>query len=243
MIDSCDQNPKKQLPFKKVRPRKTWPSTIPTTISVLEPRVATLRLLYTKTLCRRVCFRLKGLEERVAHQMLTKGTYEKVIMMQRHLIKRTLELGLIVALTAGCGEDISSDQAVGTDAEIDTVDATQPADDPTASDSLSFSPLSDSQDVVAWVDLTRYVGQWFEIATTPSQQQRVCAGTKAIYSPGEDERINVTNQCNRGSLDGNVQTIDGYAESWTPRPKQNWRSTSLAWSPVLGNRPGWPRHR
>ena len=73
--------------------------------------------------------------------------------MQRHLIKRTLELGLIVALTAGCGEDISSDQAVGTDAEIDTVDATQPVDEPTASDSLTLA-LSDSQDVVAWVDLT-----------------------------------------------------------------------------------------
>ncbi len=77
---------------------------------------------------------------------------------------------------------------------------------------LTFAPLSETGDVVSFVELNRYVGEWFEIATTPSRQQAVCAGTKAIYTAGQDSRIEVTNQCNQGSLDGRLQQVEGFAE-------------------------------
>ena len=77
---------------------------------------------------------------------------------------------------------------------------------------LTFATLSDAGDVVSYVELGRYVGEWFEIATTPSRQQEVCAGTKAIYAAGDDGRIDVTNQCNPRFLDGRLQQVEGYAE-------------------------------
>ena len=36
---------------------------------------------------------------------------------------------------------------------------------------LTFATLSDAGDVVSYVELGRYVGEWFEIATTPSRQR------------------------------------------------------------------------
>lgn len=121
-------------------------------------------------------------------------------------------LGLIALLVSGCGAE--NDFASSPTFENENNDTTDIESGNAEVDDIvmSFSALSDEQDVVAWVDLTRYVGQWYEIATTPSQQQQVCAGTKAIYSAGEDGRIDVTNQCNRGTLDGSIQTIAGYAE-------------------------------
>ncbi len=132
--------------------------------------------------------------------------------MHTRFINKAIGLGLITILACSCGEDneLSSEATPSTETET-----TEEIDSNIAEDELeavSFSSLSDAEDVVAWVDLNRYVGQWYEIATTPSQQQQVCSGTKAIYSAGDDGRINVTNQCNRGSLEGTVQTIDGYAE-------------------------------
>lgn len=110
-------------------------------------------------------------------------------------------LGLLVA--CGDGGDLDA-VAEGDEVAVSEETATQAG--------LTFSPLSDSGDVVAYVDLTRYVGEWFEIATTPSRQQSVCSGTKAIYAAGDDGRIAVTNQCNQGSLDGRLQQVEGFAE-------------------------------
>ena len=129
-------------------------------------------------------------------------------------IKTTI-LALAALLLASCGQEptaqMETDSTPLNEAAQDSPEETS-ASSTVDVEPLSFSPLSTEGDVVEWVELTRYVGQWYEIATTPSQQQQICAGTKAIYAAGENGRINVTNQCNRGSLDGTVQTIDGYAE-------------------------------
>lgn len=55
---------------------------------------------------------------------------------------------------------------------------------------------------VAHVDLERYVGTWYEIASYPQRFQRGCTATTAVYTLREDGMIQVLNRCNRDSLDG-----------------------------------------
>lgn len=49
---------------------------------------------------------------------------------------------------------------------------------------------------VGFVDLTRYVGTWYEIARLPNRFQRRCArNTTATYTLRDDGRISVINRC------------------------------------------------
>lgn len=49
---------------------------------------------------------------------------------------------------------------------------------------------------VPFVDLDRYVGDWFEIARFPNQFQRRCVGeVRASYARRADGRLDVVNQC------------------------------------------------
>ena len=116
-------------------------------------------------------------------------------------------IGAVCLVTVGCGEDPSVNAS--SVASADEVEEEVWVEE---SDSTLFMPLASEGDVVAWVDLGRYVGEWYEIATTPSQQQSFCSGTRAIYEAGDAGRINVTNQCYQGSLDGRMQEVEGYAE-------------------------------
>lgn len=60
------------------------------------------------------------------------------------------------------------------------------------------------------VDLTRYVGLWYEIANFPMFFQRNCIGdTTAHYSAREDGRIAIRNRCR--TEDG-VEEANGIAE-------------------------------
>jgi len=55
-------------------------------------------------------------------------------------------------------------------------------------------------EVVPSVDLTRYAGTWYEIARYPNRFQDFCAGdVTATYTLLEDGRIEVVNQCRKGS--------------------------------------------
>ncbi|GAB2768211.1 lipocalin family protein [Rhabdobacter roseus] len=45
------------------------------------------------------------------------------------------------------------------------------------------------------VDLNRYTGKWYEIASFPARFQRNCACTTAEYSSNEDGTIRVLNRC------------------------------------------------
>ncbi len=50
--------------------------------------------------------------------------------------------------------------------------------------------------VVSHVDLGRYVGTWYEIASIPASFQRFCAGgTTATYTALPNGRVEVLNQC------------------------------------------------
>jgi apolipoprotein D and lipocalin family protein len=72
----------------------------------------------------------------------------------------------------------------------------------------SESPLT----VVDSVDLQRYLGKWYEIASYPAWFQKGCSGSTAEYSLLPDGRIQVINSCRKGSLDGQLKESKGKAE-------------------------------
>jgi apolipoprotein D and lipocalin family protein len=61
------------------------------------------------------------------------------------------------------------------------------------------------------VDLDRYLGQWFEIASYPAWFARNCTGVTAEYSRRDDGGITVVNRCFKGSLDGKLKQAKGRA--------------------------------
>jgi apolipoprotein D and lipocalin family protein len=64
---------------------------------------------------------------------------------------------------------------------------------------------------VAKVDLSRYAGTWFEIASYPQRFQEGCTGTTATYTLRADGQIGVVNQCRKGSLAGKAASAAGRA--------------------------------
>jgi apolipoprotein D and lipocalin family protein len=67
-------------------------------------------------------------------------------------------------------------------------------------------------DVVESVDLDRYLGRWYEIASYPMYFQRGCTATTADYSLREDGLIKVINSCRKGTLDGKLKQAKGKAK-------------------------------
>jgi apolipoprotein D and lipocalin family protein len=66
--------------------------------------------------------------------------------------------------------------------------------------------------VVDEVDLDRYLGTWYEIASYPAWFQKGCTGTTAEYTRLENGRIGVVNRCRKRSLDGKPKTARGRAK-------------------------------
>ena len=66
-------------------------------------------------------------------------------------------------------------------------------------------------EVVSYVDLQRYLGKWYEIATIPQRFQKGCVGVTAEYSLRKNGDIQVVNTCVQGTLDGAVRTVRGRA--------------------------------
>jgi len=61
------------------------------------------------------------------------------------------------------------------------------------------------------VDLTRYVGTWYEIASYPQRFQKGCTATAAVYTLRADGKIQIVNRCHRDSLDGRETIARGRA--------------------------------
>jgi apolipoprotein D and lipocalin family protein len=76
---------------------------------------------------------------------------------------------------------------------------------------VSKSDLS----TVASVDLSRYVGAWYEIARLPMWFQRHCVDSKAIYSSRPDGLLGVHNECVTES--GGVEQAEGVATVVDPK--------------------------
>jgi apolipoprotein D and lipocalin family protein len=64
---------------------------------------------------------------------------------------------------------------------------------------------------VSSVDLNRYAGKWYEIASFPQRFQKGCTCTTAEYSPTDDGYIEVLNSCRKDSINGKLSTAKGKA--------------------------------
>jgi apolipoprotein D and lipocalin family protein len=71
-------------------------------------------------------------------------------------------------------------------------------------------------ETVAHVDLGRYVGTWYEIASFPQSFQRNCTGTTATYELRADGQIDVINRCRKHTLDGRAVKAKGRARVVDP---------------------------
>jgi apolipoprotein D and lipocalin family protein len=67
-------------------------------------------------------------------------------------------------------------------------------------------------EVVDHVDLDRYLGTWYEIASYPAWFQKNCTAVTAEYSLRDDGLIRVVNSCRKGSLDGPLKRSTGRAK-------------------------------
>ena len=71
----------------------------------------------------------------------------------------------------------------------------------------SAQPLT----TVPLVDLERYAGTWYEVASYPKSFQKRCHCTTATYTPSEKGYVVVDNRCNRDSASGKRSGIKGKA--------------------------------
>lgn len=66
------------------------------------------------------------------------------------------------------------------------------------------------------VEISRYLGTWYEIARFPVPFQRGCVATTARYEALGEAVVSVTNRCRQGDVDGPVRQIKGSAEVVAP---------------------------
>jgi apolipoprotein D and lipocalin family protein len=72
---------------------------------------------------------------------------------------------------------------------------------------------------VSSVDLNRYAGKWYEIASFPQWFQKGCVATTATYTLRKDGDVDVLNQCRDKTLDGKPRSAKGKA--WVVDSKSN----------------------
>jgi len=65
---------------------------------------------------------------------------------------------------------------------------------------------------VPQVDLQRYLGTWYEIASFPQWFQKGCTATTDTYALRSDGEIDVVNRCRKDRLDGKADEAHGRAQ-------------------------------
>ncbi len=96
-------------------------------------------------------------------------------------------------------------------------------------------PASEPVTSVTELDLSRYAGQWFEIAHLPVSFQRRCAGDiTATYSLRGDGSIGVRNACrdhdgDQQVAEGTARTVEGHPGRLQVRFVADW----LSWVPMV----------
>ncbi len=61
------------------------------------------------------------------------------------------------------------------------------------------------------VELDRYMGVWYEIASFPQRFQKGCVGSMATYSLRGGGKVTVFNQCRDKTLEGKLKSAKGTA--------------------------------
>jgi len=77
---------------------------------------------------------------------------------------------------------------------------------------LFVSSASFCLETVPYVDLSKYLGTWYEIASYPMFFQRGCTATQATYTQREDGLISVLNKCRKNNLNGPWKQAEGVAK-------------------------------
>ena len=66
-------------------------------------------------------------------------------------------------------------------------------------------------ETVPQVEIHRYMGTWYEIASFPAWFQKDCVGTTATYSLNKDATVKVINRCFKTTLKGSETRAEGSA--------------------------------
>lgn len=74
-----------------------------------------------------------------------------------------------------------------------------------------IATIGQSLTTVPQVDLSKYAGKWYEIASYPQRFQKGCHCTTAEYTLSESGYVIVENRCNRDSINGKQSYIKGKA--------------------------------
>lgn len=83
------------------------------------------------------------------------------------------------------------------------------------------------------VDLTRYVGTWYEIARFETPFEKGCEGVTATYTVKDNGRVQVLNKCHKGAADGPEKTAIGVAK--IPDPAHSGRLRVSFFRPFWGD--------
>ena len=76
---------------------------------------------------------------------------------------------------------------------------------------FSSACTTQSLSTVSHVDLAKYAGKWYEIASYPQWFQKGCTCTTAEYTPTDKGYVIVENRCNKDSINGKQSYIKGKA--------------------------------
>lgn len=76
---------------------------------------------------------------------------------------------------------------------------------------LTTATLSQQLTTVPYVDLKKYAGKWYEIASFPQRFQKNCNCTTAEYTLTDKDFIVVENRCKKDSVNGKSSGIKGKA--------------------------------
>ncbi len=77
--------------------------------------------------------------------------------------------------------------------------------------SIIFNMNSQTLKTVKNVDLKKYCGKWYEIASYPQRFQKGCHCTTAEYTLTDKDYVIVENRCNKDSVSGKQSYIKGKA--------------------------------
>jgi len=75
----------------------------------------------------------------------------------------------------------------------------------------SFLASAKDLETVPFVDVTKYVGTWYQIARNPLIFEGNCFCSRQILGLTDNGRASVYNSCNEGSVQGPVREIRGFA--------------------------------
>jgi apolipoprotein D and lipocalin family protein len=76
---------------------------------------------------------------------------------------------------------------------------------------LTSLAMAQTVQTVPYVDLKKYAGKWYEIASFPQRFQKGCTSTTATYTLTDKNYVVVENSCYKDSVDGKESSVQGKA--------------------------------